>query len=140
MGGLLIGLSTFQAEFDFGVPQFRMVFQPMLIAFAAGIALIAARIWIGRGGALGAVLLLLRRPRRVALIVGPVFGEIDAGDAALPRRGAVRRGRRAASRPPAAALGAVAGVLIGTVGFAAEWGWTHVVFRCRGRRHAARGR
>ena len=23
MGGLLIGLSTFQAEFDFGVPQFR---------------------------------------------------------------------------------------------------------------------
>ena len=33
---LLIGLSTFQAEFDFGVPQFRLVFQPMLIALAAG--------------------------------------------------------------------------------------------------------
>ena len=30
-GGLLIGLSTFQAEFDFGVPQFRLIFQPMLI-------------------------------------------------------------------------------------------------------------
>src|SRR3712207_893010 len=26
MGGLLIGLATFQAEFDFGVPQFSMVF------------------------------------------------------------------------------------------------------------------
>ena len=36
MGGLLIGLSTFQGEFDFGVPQFRLVFQPMLIAVAAG--------------------------------------------------------------------------------------------------------
>ena len=32
MGGLLIGLSTFQAEFDFGVPQFRAVLQPALIA------------------------------------------------------------------------------------------------------------
>src|SRR5690606_18595631 len=34
-GGFLIGLSTFQAEFDFGVPQFRMMFEPVLIAFAA---------------------------------------------------------------------------------------------------------
>src|SRR4051812_45837321 len=49
MGGLLIGLSTFQGEFDFGVPQFRMVFHPMLIAFAAAFALTAARLWIGRG-------------------------------------------------------------------------------------------
>src|SRR3712207_2586217 len=40
MGGLLIGLSTFQAEFDFGVPQFRMVFHPLLVAFAAGFALV----------------------------------------------------------------------------------------------------
>src|SRR5207244_5836978 len=36
MGGLLIGLSTFQGEFDFGVPQFRFIFQPLLIALAAG--------------------------------------------------------------------------------------------------------
>ena len=51
MGGLLVGLSTFQAEFDFGVPQFQMVFQPVLIALAAGAALVCARIWIGPGGA-----------------------------------------------------------------------------------------
>ena len=43
MGGLLIGLSTFQAEFDFGVPQFHMVFHPVLIAIAAGVALVASR-------------------------------------------------------------------------------------------------
>src|SRR3954452_9675489 len=29
MGGLLIGLSTFLGEFDFGVPQFRFVFHPL---------------------------------------------------------------------------------------------------------------
>ena len=34
-GGIVIGLSVFQIEFDFGVPQFRQVFQPMLIAAAA---------------------------------------------------------------------------------------------------------
>src|SRR6058998_3900256 len=42
MGGLLIGLSTFQGEFDFGVPQFRFIFQPLLIALAAGFALVTA--------------------------------------------------------------------------------------------------
>src|SRR5437763_859637 len=42
IGGFLIGMSTFQGEFDFGVPQFQMVFHPMLIAWAAGIALVAA--------------------------------------------------------------------------------------------------
>jgi hypothetical protein len=48
MGGLLIGLSTFQAEFDFGVPQFSLVFHPVLIAVAAGIAL--EWIWPGDFG------------------------------------------------------------------------------------------
>ena len=43
-GGLLIGLSTFQAEFDFGVPQFRIVFHPMLIALAAASRSSLARI------------------------------------------------------------------------------------------------
>ncbi|HEX8207089.1 MAG TPA: hypothetical protein VF587_13595, partial [Solirubrobacteraceae bacterium] len=51
-GGLLLGLSTFQGEFVFGVPQFRLVFHPMLIALSAGLALVAARLWLGRGGAL----------------------------------------------------------------------------------------
>src|SRR5689334_5948072 len=55
MGGFLIGMSTFQGEFDFGVPQFQMVFHPMLIAFAAAIALVTARIWGGRWSALVAV-------------------------------------------------------------------------------------
>ena len=56
MGGMLIGLSVFQAEFDFGVPQFRLVLQPLLIAVAAGLTLVAARLWIGPGGAITAVL------------------------------------------------------------------------------------
>src|SRR3954464_1937114 len=50
MGGLLLGLSVYQGEFDFDVPQFRMVLEPFMIAGAAGLALVAARLFIGRGG------------------------------------------------------------------------------------------
>ena len=74
MGGMLIGLSVFQAEFDFGVPQFRLVLQPFLIALAAGLALVGARMWIGRGGAVAAVLFYLVVRGGVSVIVGPVLG------------------------------------------------------------------
>lgn len=73
-GGLLIGLSVFQIEFDFGVSQFRLVLQPMLIAVAASIALVAARYALGPGGALGAAVLAIVLRGLVAVIVGPVLG------------------------------------------------------------------
>jgi hypothetical protein len=130
MGGLLIGLSTFQAEFDFGVPQFHMVFHPVLIAVAAGVALVGARIWIGAGGAIGAVAFFLIVRGAVSLIVGPVFGETTP---ALPLYlGAAVCVEVAAlliSRERPLVLGAAAGALIGTVGFWAEWGWSHVVMQ-----------
>jgi hypothetical protein len=126
-GGLLIGLSTFQAEFDFGVPQFRLVFQPLLIAVAAAVALVAARIYAGRGGALAAVAYFLVIRGIVALLVGPAFGEtlphmpIWIAEAVIVELLALRLGRE---RPYL--FGALAGLGIGTVGLAAEWGWSHV--------------
>ena len=63
-GAFLLGLSTFQAEFDFGVPQFRFVFAPMLVMLAAGVSLVAARVWLGRGAAIGAALFFLVDPWR----------------------------------------------------------------------------
>ncbi len=36
-GGIVIGLSVYQIEFDFGVMQFRQVFEPMLIAAAGAL-------------------------------------------------------------------------------------------------------
>jgi hypothetical protein len=125
MGGLLIGLSTFQAEFDFGVPQYRFVFQPLLIALAAGIALVAARTWIGRGGALGAAAFFLALRGFVSLAVGPVLGEttphlpLYLGEAAAIELAALAIGSR---RP--LAFGALGGLLAGTVGFGTEWAWS----------------
>jgi len=73
-GGILVGLSVYQIEFDFGVAQFRQVFQPMLIAAAAAFGLVAARIMLGRGAALIAALLAIALRGGVALIVGPILG------------------------------------------------------------------
>jgi hypothetical protein len=131
MGGLLIGLSVFQAEFDFGVPQFRLVFQPLLIAVAAGTALVAARLWIGRGGALAAVGFYLLIRGGVSLIVGPVIGHAFPGvPLYLAEALVVELAAFALIRRPLA-FGAVSGVLIGTVGFAAEYAWSAVAFPLR---------
>ena len=125
-GGLLIGLSTFQAEFDFGVPQFRLVFQPLLIAFAAAFALTAARRWIGPGGALGAVAFFWVVRGLVSLIVGPVLGEVaPALPLYLGEAVVVEAAALVIARPPLA-FGALAGALCGTAGLATEWAWTQV--------------
>jgi hypothetical protein len=128
-GGLLIGLSTFQAEFDFGVPQFRMVFQPLLIAFAAGLGLTAARIWIGRGGALGAVTFFLIVRGALSLIVGPLLGETTPMFALYVAEALCIEGVALAidARRRPLTFGVFAGLLVGTVGFAAEWGWSQLV-------------
>ena len=128
-GGFLVGLSTFQGEFDFGVPQFRLLFHPVLIALAAGIALTVARIYSGPGAALWAAVYFLIIRGGVALLVGPVLGEttpyfpLYLGEAALVELAAllVR-----IDRPYR--FGAVAGALIGSVGFATEFLWSKVFF------------
>jgi hypothetical protein len=129
MGGLLIGLSTFQGEFDFGVPQFRMVFHPMLIALAAGMALTAGRVWIGRGGALATALMFLVVRGGVSLIVGDVFGEtMPALPLYLAEALCVEAVGLLVGRERPLALGAAGGLLCGTVGLAAEWAWSGAVF------------
>jgi hypothetical protein len=135
MGGLLIGLSTLQGEFDFGVPQFQLIFQPILIAFAAGLALVAARLWIGRGGALGAAAFFLLVRGGVSVVVGPLFGETTPAfalylvEAAWVELAGVWLGERAL------ALGAVSGIGIGTAGFAAEYGWTNLMMAVHWNEH-----
>ncbi|HWG95236.1 MAG TPA: hypothetical protein VNU66_13550 [Mycobacteriales bacterium] len=126
MGGLLLGLSVFQGEFDFGVPQFRLVLEPFMIAGAAGVALVAARLWMGKGGALVAATFFLVVRGTITLLVGPVFGEIPPslplylGSAVLVELVALALARRPLL------FGAVAGLVVGTLGHATEWAWTQV--------------
>ena len=127
MGGLLIGLSTFQAEFDFGVPQFQLVLEPIMLAFAAGVALVAARIWIGRGAALGAALFFIVVRGAIALIVGEGFDQtMPHFPLYLAEALCVEGLALVVSTRRLYTFGALAGVLIGTVGFFAEYAWSHV--------------
>jgi hypothetical protein len=125
-GALIIGLSTFQAEFDFGVPQFQLLYQPVLIAFAAAVALVCARSILGRWGAFQALGMFFAIRIALALFVGQVAGyttphfPLYIAEAAVVEAAAF-----AAPRAPLR-FAVLSGLGIGTVGLAAEWGWSHV--------------
>jgi hypothetical protein len=132
-GAMLIGLNTFLAEFDFAVPQFRLDMHPIGLALAAGVALVSARLVIGPFGALATVAFFLILRGVLFLIVGPVLGGTEPrfplylAEALVVEAAAlalVRAGRPPAGRP--VMFGALCGVGIGTIGLAAEWGWSHV--------------
>ena len=129
-GALLLGLSTFQAEFDFAVPQFRMVFHPILLALAGSFVLVAARIRIGRGGALGAVGIFLLERLFLTAVVGGAIGNTTPRFPLYIASALVVEAiglRFDAERRPVA-FGALAGLGVGTLGLAGEWAWTHIVF------------
>jgi hypothetical protein len=126
-GSFLVALSTFQGEFDFSVPQFREVLHPVLIMLAAGIGLVTARVYLGRGGALLAVVGFVLIRGLISVMVGGVWGQtmphfpLYLVEALLVEAAFARAG----TRTPVA-TGALAGGLIGTIGLAAEWGWSHI--------------
>jgi len=127
MGGFLVALSTFQAEFDFGVPQFREVYQPILIMLAAGIGLVTCRLYVGRGGALFAVAGYIAIRGFLTIMVGGVWGEATPHFPLYIVEALIVEAvfARAGGRSPVV-NGAIAGLGIGTVGLAAEWAWTHI--------------
>jgi hypothetical protein len=125
-GGLMLGLSTFQAEFDFGVPQFQLIFQPMLLMLAAGIGLVLARSYAGPGAALGAAVFFILLRGGLALLVGPVLGQttphfpLYLAEALVVEAVALFVSTKRPLR-----FGLLSGIGIGTIGLAAEWGWSH---------------
>lgn len=128
-GGLFIGLSVYQIEFDFGVPQFRLVFQPMLIAGAAALAAVAARTTMGRGAALIAAVFAIALRGGVALLVGPVLGApINWFPLYLGPALAVELIALTPLFKRPIVFGAVAGLGVGTVGLWLESLWIAAVY------------
>jgi hypothetical protein len=126
-GGLMLGLSTFQAEFDFGVPQFQLVFQPILLMLAAGVGLVLARVYAGPGAALGAAVFFIALRGILAVAIGPVLGQttphfpLYIAEALVVEAVALGVSVKRPLR-----FGLVAGVGIGTIGLAAEWAWSRL--------------
>ncbi|MGD1241779.1 hypothetical protein [Mycobacterium seoulense] len=128
-GGLFIGLSVYQIEFDFGVPQFRLVFQPMLIAAASALAAVAARVTMGRGAAIIAAVFAIALRGAVAVVVGPILGApinwfpLYLGPALVVELVALTP---LIKRP--VAFGAVSGLAVATVGLWLESLWIGAVY------------
>lgn len=128
-GGMFIGLSVYQIEYDFGVEQFRLVLQPMMIAAAAALAAVAARINMGRGAALIAAVFAIALRGAVALLVGPILGApINWFPLYLGPALAVELVALTPLLKRPIAFGAVAGLGVGTVGLWLESLWIAAVY------------
>ncbi len=128
-GGMFIGLSVYQIEYDFGVEQFRLVLQPMMIAAASALAAVAARVTMGRGAAVVAAVFAIALRGAVAFLVGPVLGApinwfpLYLGPALVVELVALTP---LFKRP--IVFGAVSGLVVGTVGLWLESLWIGAVY------------
>ena len=123
-GALLTGLSTFQLEYDLGVPQFQQLYHPVLIALAASIGLVAARTILGRGGALIAAGGFLAIRAALAVLAGGALNlTVPRFPLYLGAAVSVELVFWAGRRLRPATLALVAGAAVGTLGVGAEWAW-----------------
>lgn len=126
-GALVTGLSTWTGEFDFGVPQFQQLYHPVLVMIAASISLTMSRQLLGPGGAIKAALSFLAIRSVVAVLLGGGLGIL------LPRFPLylvaallVEASARRSEKSQGFASVVRTGLLIGTIGLAAEWAWMQV--------------
>ena len=126
VGALVVALAAFQLEFDDGVPQWQMLYQPVFVMLGATIALTAARVALGRGWAIWAAVIFIAVRTELTLVVGAALHHVVShfplyiGIAVCIELGfLIGRARSLLAQ----AL--TAGVIAGTAGLATEWGWSH---------------
>ncbi|MDQ6727660.1 MAG: hypothetical protein M3066_16055, partial [Actinomycetota bacterium] len=123
-GTVLVGMSTLQAEFDYGVPQFQALYLPIIVMIAAGFTLLATRVALGRWGAVKVTAVYLVLRTFVALAIGGALHHtvphfpLYLGSALLVEAVAWRLGTDRPLR-----LAVAAGVAVGTVGLVTEMAW-----------------
>ncbi|MGK5531588.1 hypothetical protein [Streptomyces sp. URMC 129] len=127
VGWVVLCLHAYLMEFDLGGPQFPLLANPVLLTAFAAIALVAARIRLPRGSLLAVFAIYMglrlvvvafdiavgRSVPHIPLVLGAVL-IVEAVALALPP--ARRR----------AAFAVTSGLLVGTLGVLAEFGWSHL--------------
>ncbi|MDO9353705.1 MAG: hypothetical protein Q7T55_08415 [Solirubrobacteraceae bacterium] len=114
-------------EFNWGVPQYRLVWHPLLLAFGAAQALVLARVLAGRGGALLALAIWLPLQAFMSLAIGgPLQVSMPSTPLFIVEALVVEAiaFRRDPARP--VVFGALAGLGIGTLGFGSEYLWSQI--------------
>lgn len=122
----LQGLLAPQGEFTFGVPQFSLLFSPILICLAAGLGLVAIRLVHGRWWALGIVVVNFAIQVTGFLDFGSEDGgPVDTRFAAtfLASAVVVELVARWLGTDDKVRFALVSGLGIGTLGLAGEWAW-----------------
>ncbi|MGH9276295.1 MAG: hypothetical protein ACRDZU_16745, partial [Acidimicrobiales bacterium] len=120
------GLLAPQGEFTFGVPQFSLIFSPILGCLAAGLGLVAFRLVHGRWWTLGLVVVNFAIQATGFLDFGSEDGgPIDTRFAAtfLVSAVVVEAAARLLGTERRLRFAVVSGVGIGTAGLAGEWAW-----------------
>jgi hypothetical protein len=118
----------FLMEFDLGLPQFPLSTQYIIFGFLVGWIAVAVRMWVGPGGALAAAATYLGLHAAIALPIILLLDDVLIARFLLfvPAAVLVEVAALVVSpkrRPLAFAL--LAGLLVGTLGLLAEWGWAH---------------
>ena len=122
----LQGLLAPQGEFTFGVPQFNLLFSPILICLAAGVGLLAFRLVHGAWWTLGLVVVNFGLQTTALLDFGSEdSGPVDTRFAAtfLASAVVVEVAARLLGTERRLRLAVVSGLGIGTIGLAGEHLW-----------------
>jgi hypothetical protein len=118
----LLGLSSAQGEFSFGVPQFEQLYHPIIVALAAAFALTAARLILGRGWALATWLLAAVITLPIGYThVGPGMVSQRPGALYLTSAIAVELAGLAVGTDRRLRFALASGAAVGTLGMAGEW-------------------
>ncbi len=122
LGGVFLFVATHATdEFNWGLPQYRQVWQPLMLAGFGAFGLILARSLGGRGATIGALLAYLPLQLVEVVLIGALGTTRPASilfvaEALIVEALMWRRSGLTAA--------AVAGLGVGTLGFAAEYGWS----------------
>ena len=128
----LQGLLAPQGEFTFGVPQFNLLFSPILICLAAGLGLLAFRLVHGRWWTLGLVIVNFGLQTTSLLDFGSEDGgPVDTRFAAtfLASAVVVEVAAHLLGTERRLRLALVSGLGIGTIGLAGEHAWNKDAFQ-----------
>jgi hypothetical protein len=127
----LQGLAAPLGEFSFGVPQFQQMFHPLLLCIAAGFAMVASRLILGRGWTLGITVVNFFLMQGHLLSGGRTDGPVQTRAVGLfiASALAVEVVALVAGTRDRLRFAVASGLAIGTFGLAGEWIWNQGAYQ-----------
>lgn len=127
----LQGLVAAQGEFSFGVPQFQQLYLPVLICLAAGFALVASRLVLGRWWTLGLTVVnfALQETDLLNFSGGDGLVQTRAGGIYIVSALVVELVALVWGTKPRLRFALISGLGVGTIGLAGEWLWNQGAYQ-----------